>query len=67
MVRKIVSSYRRDPLAAENIFLRRLFSTSLPRRLKRFYRLSNLAQAGIILINLSLLSAGYLLGRWKYR
>ncbi|MGB2800301.1 MAG: glycosyltransferase family 2 protein [Dehalococcoidia bacterium] len=67
MMRKIVSRYGQNPLAAENLFLRRLLSTSIPRRLKRFYRLANLVQVGVITANLSLMATGYLLGRWKYR
>jgi hypothetical protein len=33
----------------------------------RFYKLSNLAQVGVIGANLSAMAAGYVLGRWIYR
>ena len=67
MMRKIVSRYGHNPLAAENVFLRRLLSISIPHRLRRFYRLRDLAQVGVISANLSLMGIGYLLGRCKYR
>ena len=67
MIRKVVSQYGENPLAAENIFLRRLILTSLPRRLKRFYSPSQLAQASVITMNIALMGTGYLVGRWKYR
>jgi cellulose synthase/poly-beta-1,6-N-acetylglucosamine synthase-like glycosyltransferase len=67
MIRKFVSRYGQNPLAAENIFLRRLLTKSLPHRLRGFYRLANLAQVVVITANLSLMGTGYLLGRWQYR
>ncbi len=67
MIMKLVSQYGQEPLAAENLFLRRLFSTSLPQRLKSFYKLVNLAQIGVITTNITLIGIGYLLGRWRYR
>jgi cellulose synthase/poly-beta-1,6-N-acetylglucosamine synthase-like glycosyltransferase len=67
MIRKLVSQYQQNPLAAEHIFLRRLLTTSIFQRLKNFYKPSQLAQIGVIMVNLSLMSTGYLLGRWRYR
>ena len=67
MIRKIVSRYGQNPLAAESIFLRQLLLKSLPQKLKAFYKLSNLAQVAVITANLSLMGTGYLLGRWRYR
>jgi cellulose synthase/poly-beta-1,6-N-acetylglucosamine synthase-like glycosyltransferase len=67
MIRKFVSQYRQKPLAAEYLFLRRLLSTSLPQKLRNFYKSANLAQVAVIIANLSLIGTGYLLGRWRYR
>jgi len=66
MMRKLVSRYVQNPLAAENLFLRRLLSTSLLQRLRNFYKPSSLAQVAMIMANLFLMGTGYLLGRWRY-
>lgn len=67
MVRRLVSQYGDNPLAAENTFLRRLILGSLPRRMLRFHSPSQLAQAFVITVNIALIGTGYLVGRWKYR
>jgi glycosyltransferase involved in cell wall biosynthesis len=66
-VKKVVAQYDRNPLRAESIFLRRLILGSVPQRLLRFYKVSNLAQVAVIGANLSAMAAGYVLGRWIYR
>lgn len=65
-MKRVVAQYDRNPLGAESTFLRRLIFGSIPRRLVRFYRLSGLAQVGVITANLSAMAAGYVLGRWIY-
>jgi glycosyltransferase involved in cell wall biosynthesis len=67
IMQQLVYQYRQNPLAAENLFLRRLLSTSLLQRLRNFYRPSKLAQVGVIMVNLFLMGIGYLIGRWRYR
>ena len=67
MMKKIVSRYGHQPLAAENLFLRRLLLVSIPKRLVRFYRLTPVAQIVVLLIDLFLIAAGYVLGMWQYR
>jgi glycosyltransferase involved in cell wall biosynthesis len=67
MVGHLVSRYRQKPLAAENLFLRRLLSVSLFQRLRHFYQLSGLAQSGVIIVNLFLMGTGYIIGKWRYR
>ena len=67
MVRKLVSRYEQNPLATESVFLRQLLLTSIPQRLKGFYKTANIAQVCVITINLLLMGTGYLLGRWRYR
>jgi len=64
---RIVSHYGKRPLAAENLFLRRLLVVSIPKRLANSYRLKPIAQIFIIVMNLSLISIGYLVGNWQYR
>ena len=66
MMRKIVSRYGHNPLAAENTFLRRLLTTSIFQRLRTFYKPSSLAQVAVIMTNLFFMGTGYLIGRWGY-
>ncbi len=67
MLQKIASGYQYKPLAAESLFLRHLLLKSIPNRLSRFYRLSPVAQVAVMVVNLSLMGTGYLLGKWQYR
>jgi glycosyltransferase involved in cell wall biosynthesis len=67
MLDKLASQYQSKPLAAENLFLRRLLFKSFPKRLKHFYNLSNLAQVIVMTTNLSLMGTGYFVGKWRYR
>jgi glycosyltransferase involved in cell wall biosynthesis len=67
MLKALVSRYGQRPLAAENLFLRRVLFKSIPARLRRFYKVSNLACAGMILLLLTLIAGGYVVGTWKFR
>ena len=66
LLQRIVSQYKDKPLAAENRFLFQILFKSIPSRIIRFYRISNLTQVGTILTNLTLMATGYLIGRWQY-
>lgn len=66
-MKRVVARYERNPLGAEGMFLRRLLTRSIPSRLAHFYKPSNLAQAAVIVANLTAMAAGYVLGRWVYR
>ncbi|MGD0780765.1 MAG: glycosyltransferase family 2 protein [Dehalococcoidales bacterium] len=67
MIKKIVSRYKNKPLSAERLFLRQLLYKSIPAKLVRFYTIRSLFQIGVIMINLSLITIGYLLGRQQYK
>jgi glycosyltransferase involved in cell wall biosynthesis len=67
MMKKISSRYGQQPLADENRYLRQLIGVSIPGKLARFYRLAPIAQACVLIANISLVGAGYLLGRQQYR
>lgn len=66
IVMKLTSQLGHNPLSVENLFLRRLLSTSLLQKLKCFYKLANFAQIGVIIVNVILIGIGYFLGSWKY-
>jgi len=67
MLKSLVSRYGKRPLAAENLFLRRVLFKSIPARLRRFYEVPNLARTGMILALLTLIAGGYVIGTWKFR
>ena len=67
MMEGLVSQYKRNPLAAESVLLRRLLTRSIPQRLRRFYSFESIAQAAVMIGNLLLIGAGYLVGRWQNR
>lgn len=56
-----------DPLNNERAYLRRVIFGTAPRRLIRFYNVAGLAQLGVVVGNLALIAAGYLIGKFKYR
>ena len=66
-LRAVSSAVCESPLAAENLYLRRLISASIPGRLRRAYCLAALAQAGVIVVNVLLMGVGYAIGRCVYR
>ena len=66
-VRALSSAVCERPLAAENLYLRRLILGSVLGRLSRAYRPAALAQAVVILTNVLLIAVGYIIGRWVYR
>lgn len=63
MLRRTASEQHLGSMTAENVFLRRLLFISIPRKLLHFYKPSNLAQVGVIAVNLLLMGTGYFLGR----
>lgn len=63
MLKRAAVEQHLGSMTAENIFLRRLLFWSIPQRLLHFYQPSNLAQVGVITVNLCLMAAGYSLGR----
>lgn len=56
-----------DPLHSERAYLRRIIFGTAPRRLIKFYNPASVAQLGVVVANLALIAAGYLLGKYKYR
>jgi len=54
-------------LSAENSYLRYLLFTSIPERVRKFYRMKNLLQAGLIVISMIATGLGYLTGKFKSR
>lgn len=66
-LRKFASNYSAQPLAGERLYLQRLFSSAIPRRMRTFWRPASLAQLTVILTNMLLVGVGYLRGRLIYR
>jgi len=62
-VNKISST--QEALTAENSYLRYLLCTSIPQRLKRFYKKGSLPQIGAIMISIAATGIGYLAGKVK--
>jgi glucosyl-dolichyl phosphate glucuronosyltransferase len=56
------ASLAKQPLSAENSYLKYLLFTSIPQRLLRFYKKGRLLQAGTIIISIIATGTGYLLG-----
>ncbi len=54
-----------NPLSIERAYLRYLLFTSIPERLKRFYKKDCLLQVGTIIISIATTGAGYLVGRLR--
>lgn len=67
MLKKIVSKYNHQPLAAENAYLKQLLLNSFLKRVLNFYKLAPIAQLGVLSMNLALLGTGYFVGSWQYR
>jgi cellulose synthase/poly-beta-1,6-N-acetylglucosamine synthase-like glycosyltransferase len=66
-LRAVSSAVCERPLAAENVYLHRLISASIPGRLRRAYCVDSLAQTGVIVANILLMGVGYVIGRCVYR
>jgi GT2 family glycosyltransferase len=62
LLKRTASRKHYGSMKAEGTFLRRLLFRSVPEKLLRFYKPSNLAQVGVIGVNLSLMATGYFLG-----
>jgi cellulose synthase/poly-beta-1,6-N-acetylglucosamine synthase-like glycosyltransferase len=67
LIKKIVSKHGKQPLAAEGRYLRQLLLKSIPKRILRFYKIAPIAQACVLSIDIFLIGAGYLMGKWQYR
>jgi len=55
-----------NPLSTETSYLCYLLFTSIPQRLKRFYKKGSLSQVGAIIVSIAATGVGYLAGRVKY-
>lgn len=66
-MRKYTASVIEKPLSGEMTFLRRLLTTSIFRRLTKFYRLSSLSQIAAIMASLMFMGTTFIIGRVKYR
>jgi len=60
-VNKISST--QEPLTTEDSYLRYLLYTSIPHRLKRFYKKGSMSQIGAIMISIATTGTGYLVGK----
>jgi glucosyl-dolichyl phosphate glucuronosyltransferase len=59
---KSLASLSDQPLSAENSYLKFLLFTSIPQRLKGFYKKGRLLQAGMIIISIIATGMGYFVG-----
>ncbi|MFC1924387.1 glycosyltransferase family 2 protein [Chloroflexota bacterium] len=66
-MRKATARFIEKPLSAELTFLRHLLTLSILGRLRRFYRLSNLAQIAAITASLVFMGTTFILGRVIFR
>ncbi len=66
-MRKATSEFVDNPLSEEISFLRKLLTNSIGGRMIRFYKVSNIAQAGAIILSLISMGTTYLMGRTIYR
>jgi len=64
-VQRLSRGSSRSSLSTENSYLRYLLFSSIPVRLRRFYRRRRLTQAGAILVCITATASGYLVGRVK--
>jgi len=62
---KIHRRNSRDTLLIENSYLRYLLFTSIPEKLRRFYRKDRFLQTGVIIISVIATGLGYLMGKLK--
>ena len=65
IVKKLSSNLSRKPLSTESSYLRYLLLTAIPQRLRRFYKLGALAEAGAIMVSITATGMGYMIGRAK--
>ena len=56
---------RNQTLSTESSYLRYLLLTSIPKRLRQFYKKGSLSQAGAIIVSTLATGAGYLIGKIK--
>lgn len=56
-------SLSQNPLSTERSYLRYLLFTSIPQRLKHFYKKGSLSQIGIIVLSIAATGLGYLVGK----
>jgi glucosyl-dolichyl phosphate glucuronosyltransferase len=67
MMKKVASRYGKQPLNAENVYLKQILFNSIPHRLSKFYKITPLAQVGVLITSLFLVGVGYLLAQRQYR
>lgn len=63
LVAKLAPGSSWKALSTENAYLRHLLFTSIPQRIRRFYRPWSLAQAGAIIISIAATGVGYVWGK----
>lgn len=64
-LQKLSQRFSQNSLSTETNYLRYLFSTSVPERLKRFYQVGPLLQIGVIGISILATGLGYIAGKLK--
>ncbi|MDD4877130.1 MAG: glycosyltransferase family 2 protein [Dehalococcoidales bacterium] len=65
MINRVFAESDKKSLSTEDSYLRYLLFTSIPGRLRYFYRQNSLLQMGAIIIGIAATGAGYLVGRLK--
>lgn len=64
-VQRLSSNYSKPSLSTEDSYLHYLLFSSIPVRLRRFYRKTSLPQTGAIIVCIAATASGYLSGRIK--
>lgn len=65
IIEKASAKLTKRPLSTEVVYLRYVLFTSIPEKLRYFYKKGSLSQAGLILTSITATGMGYLLGRIK--